>query len=81
MNVHVRAGAMSAVAVPMGLPYFTTFSPEPIGVSAILCPLAIGSRTVICWPFASIVWPAASGSSAVATLSRAVMMMIFALID
>ena len=35
---------MSVVAVPIGLPYFTTGSPERIAVSAILCPLAIGSR-------------------------------------
>src|SRR5688500_16185011 len=37
---------MSAVATPIGLPYFMTALPDAIGRTATLCPRGIGSRTV-----------------------------------
>jgi hypothetical protein len=63
--------------VPIGLPYFTTGSPDGIRVNAILCPLSIVSRTLTRRPSASIVCPGDKGSSAVATLSFAVITITF----
>src|SRR3954471_19986261 len=63
---------ISVIAIPIGLPYFITDDPAGMARSATLCPRGIGSRTVID-PAAASTVPGDSVSSAVPTLSAALM--------
>src|SRR5262249_35005462 len=62
---------MSAVAVPIELPYLITDPPDGMCAMATLWPRGIGSRTAIAPPFGPTSRPGSSASSAVATLSAA----------
>src|SRR5262249_15428968 len=66
-------GRISTVATPIELPYLITGAPGAIRASASLCPRGIASRTVTAPVSRSSTRPRSSASSAVATLSPALM--------